>query len=299
MRRKAAATGAMLLTFALGMLLAVLVVGSASAAGSKTTAKKSTAKAKTTATPTSSLSSDTTTTTSPGDSFFVVNGTVNAASDHEILGSSAFPNFTTGAVDNYYSMAHSHVDNSPFAEGTASPFDTGPIGQTAAAGNTQQPQYADARWPGDKDSGKATYGTEGQPYATAEAGEYRAKADASEAKNGLSGPGVGGAKTLPLPKGFDLKLRQALAGWRSKWQGPLGLKKPSVTTPAGTATVPKLPVTRPKLPVSKPPLTAPTATVPTPLRATSPSEGPRASGTRRSGPRTTASSSATSRPAEG
>jgi hypothetical protein len=249
----------MLLTFALGMLLAVLVVGSASAAGSKTTAKKSTA------TPTSSLPSDTTTTTSPGDSFFVINGTVNAASDHEILGSSAFPNFTTGAVDNYYSMAHAHVDNSPFAEGTASPFDTGPIGQTAAAGNTQQPQYADARWPGDKDSGKATYGTEGQPYATAEAGEYRAKADASEAKNGLSGPGIDGAKTLPLPKGFDLKLRQALAGWRSKWQGPLGLKKPSVTTPAGTATVPKLPVTRPKLPVSKPPLTAPTATVPTPI----------------------------------
>jgi len=269
-RRKAAATGAMLLTFALGMLLAVLVVGSASAAGSKTTAK-----AKTTATPTSSLSSDTTTTTSPGDSFFVVNGTVNAASDHEILGSSAFPNFTTGAVDNYYSMAHSHVDNSPFAEGTASPFDTGPIGQTAAAGNTQQPQYADARWPGDKDSGKATYGTEGQPYATAEAGEYRAKADASEAKNGLSGPGVGGAKTLPLPKGFDLKLRQALAGWRSKWQGPLGLKKPSVTTPAGTATVPKLPVTRPKLPVSKPPVTPPTVTTPiatvtTPLPVTPP-----------------------------
>ena len=74
---------------------------------------------------------------------------MNAASDHEIVGSSAFPNYTTGAVDNYYSMAHAHVDNSPFAEGTASPADTGPVGQTAAAGNTQQPQYADARWPGD------------------------------------------------------------------------------------------------------------------------------------------------------
>ena len=96
---------------------------------------------------------------------------MNAASDHEIVGSSAFPNFTTGAVDNYYSMAHSHVDNSPFAEGTASPADTGPVGQTAAAGNSQQPQYADARWPGD--SGKATYGSQGGPYAVADASEYR------------------------------------------------------------------------------------------------------------------------------
>src|SRR5207302_2600254 len=89
-----------------------------------------------------------TTTPDAAAHFFVLNGTVNAASDHEIVGSSAFPNFATGAVDNYYSLAHSHVDNSPFAEGTASPADTGPIGQTAAAGNFQQPQYADARWPG-------------------------------------------------------------------------------------------------------------------------------------------------------
>src|SRR3954451_23107038 len=137
----------MVVTFSLGMTVAVLVAGSASAAQPKTTKKATTttaAKTTTTRALTTTTEADTTTTETPGDRFLVINGTVNAASDHEIIGSSAFPNFTTGAVDNYYAMAHSHVDNSPFAEGTASPADTGPIGQTAAAGNTQQPQYADA-----------------------------------------------------------------------------------------------------------------------------------------------------------
>ncbi|MCW2976027.1 MAG: hypothetical protein JWM06_1308, partial [Actinomycetia bacterium] len=162
-RRNAAAAVAMtLVMFSLGVTAAVLVAGSASAASSKTTTTKSTSKSTTTkstskSTTTPTQTTDTlpsytsTTPQSPGDTFFVINGTVNAASDHEIIGSSAFPNYTRGAVDNYYSMAHSHVDNSPFAEGTASPADTGPVGQTAAAGNFQQPQYADARWPGSPD----------------------------------------------------------------------------------------------------------------------------------------------------
>ena len=105
----------------------------------------------------------------PGaSSYGVINATVSAATVHEIAGSTAFPNFTTGAVDNYYSMAHSEIDNSPSAEGTASPADTGPIGQTVAATHFQQPQYADARWPG-KSSGKASFGNQGGPYAVADA----------------------------------------------------------------------------------------------------------------------------------
>ena len=263
-RNRAAVTGMTLLTFALGATLAVLVAGSASAAGSKgkTTTKKTTTstKATTTAATPTPASPTTSTPDSPGSKFFVINGTANAASDHEIIGSSAFPNFTTGAVDNYYSMAHSHVDNSPFAEGTASPADTGPIGQTAAAGNFQQPQYADARWPGDANSGKASYGNQGGPFATAEAGEYRATADASEATNGLSGPGLGGSKTLAAPKGFDGRLRAALATWKAKWQGRPAAKKPapSVTTPVATVTVPKAPIAKPKV-------SAPVATLPTPV----------------------------------
>jgi hypothetical protein len=247
-----------LVTFCLGATLAVLVAGSASAAGSKGTTKKTTTTTTKKRTPTPTPT--TTGPNAPAAHFFVINGTVNAASDHEIVGSSAFPNFTKGAVDNYYSMAHSHVDNSPFAEGTASPADTGPLGQTAAAGNTQQPQYADARWPGDPP--KATYGSQGGPYATAAADEYRATADASEASNGLSAPGPTGAPTLPVPKGFDGRLRAALADWKSKWQGPLTPKKPpAVTTPVATVTLPKVP--KPAAPKGK--VTPPTATVTTPV----------------------------------
>ena len=76
----------------------------------------------------------------------VVNGTVDGGADHVQGGSSAFPNFNTGAVDNHYPLAHAHVESSPFSEGTASPADTGPLGQTvAAAAAVKQPQYADAR----------------------------------------------------------------------------------------------------------------------------------------------------------
>jgi hypothetical protein len=100
--------------------------------------------------------------------FAAVNGTVNAAADHELGASSAFPNFRTGAVDNYYPLSHAHVDSSPFAEGTASPADTGPLGQTGASQATvSQPQYADVRYP---PGGPArTVGSPGGPYATASA----------------------------------------------------------------------------------------------------------------------------------
>ena len=188
----------------------------------------------------------------------VVNATVNAATVHEIAGSSAFPNFTTGAVDNYYSMAHSAIDNSPSAEGTSSPADTGPVGQTAAASHFQQPQYADARWPG-KDSGKASFGKPGSPYAVATASSYHATAECSEASasNGASPPG------MTLPKGFSHQLDAALAAWKAKWLAPLKLnvppipkpKKPKVPVPVPVPTVPT-----PTVPV--PPVTIPTPTVP-------------------------------------
>jgi hypothetical protein len=190
--------------------------------------------------------------TSAASRYGVINATVSAATVHEIAGSTAFPNFTTGAVDNYYSLAHSEMDNSPSAEGTASPGDTGPIGQTAAASHFQQPQYADARWPG-KSSGQATVGKKGGgPYAVAGATSYKATAESWEASgsNGSSTPG------LPVPKADSKKLQAALAAWKAKWLVPLGLKLPSVGSkpkvPVPVPTVPKIPTT----PV-------PTPTVPT------------------------------------
>jgi hypothetical protein len=204
----------------------------------------------------SSPSSSSSASTSAADKYAVINATVNAATDHEILGSSAFPNFTTGAVDNYYSWAHSHVDNSPFAEGTSSPADSGPIGQTVAAGNFSQPQYADARWPG-KDSGKATFGNQGGPYAVANAVSYNATASAEEASSGSSS-----GTSVAAPKGFASKLRVALAAWKAKW-----LPRLDLTTAGGKVKLRKLaslPVTTPTLPsVTTPSVTTPTVSTPT------------------------------------
>ena len=259
-RRKVVALAMAPAAFALGVLVAVLVASSASAQSPLPTSTGSTAGTTTTSTTgsfTGGFDQN-----SPQAQFLVINGTVNATSDHEIVGSSAFPNYTTGAVDNYYSLARSYMDNSPFSEATASPADTGPVGQTAAAGNTQQPQYADARWPGGPDT--ATYGTSGQPFADAGAYEQLARAKASEASNGLSSPGLGGSKTLPVPKGFDTKLQQALADWKSKYLGcptvpqtskpPLptvstpAITIPSVKTPTTTVTTPLGTVTTPSTP---------------------------------------------------
>lgn len=273
-RRTVGAAGIAVLVSALGLTAGVFVAGSAAASSASTTKKSTTSRATTTKKATTTASTGTTAVPSPAGSnplaakFFVINGTVHAASDHEILGSSAFPNYSTGAVDNYYSMAQSHVDNSPFAEGTASPLDTGPIGQTAAAGNTQQTQYADARWPGN--SGKASFGTKGQPYASAEASEYRAVAESSEASSALSAPG--GSSKFALPKGFDGRLREKLDAWKATWDrrlhlaipaGPVKVPAPKIAPPAVTVPTPVATVTTPTVTVGGLP-PAPSVTVPLP-----------------------------------
>ncbi len=183
----------------------------------------------------------------------VINATVDAATDHEIGASTAFPNYTNGAVDNYYSLAHSHIDNSPFAEGTASPADTGPVGQTGASqASYQQPQYADARWPGAKQGGKASFGNAGGPSASASASNYKATALSSE----VSDAGApGGTLKIAAPKGFDHRLRVALAAWKARWLAPLGLKTrfasavvtvPTISTPTVPGvTVPTVPIPTP------------------------------------------------------
>lgn len=225
----------------------------------------------------------------PAQKYGVINVTVNAATDHEIAGSSAFPNYNTGAVDNYYTLAHSAVDNSPSAEGTSSPADTGPIGQTAAAGNFAQPQYADARWPGN--SGKATFGNPGGPYAVADAGPYMATAsssiasDASSGSTGSSKAGKSGkagklgksakAPKIATPKGFSKRLRNALRLWKAKWLPRLHLKIPGLKIPhlkvpkvrvlqsVGGVSVPA--VTVPSVPSAPVPTTSvPTPKIPTP-----------------------------------
>src|SRR5205807_3137609 len=89
--------------------------------------------------------------------FEVLNGTINAGADSVVYYNGAFPNWAAGVVSNTYPLAHGHIDNSPFAEATSTPADTGPLGGTATgAWNSSsppppillaQPQYASAKYP--------------------------------------------------------------------------------------------------------------------------------------------------------
>lgn len=160
--------------------------------------------------------------------FSVVNGTTQATALHEIVGSTAFPNYVTGAVDNQYPLAHAHVDNSPSSEGTASPADTGPIGQTVATAPTsppgevpippgqaiQQPQYADAKAPPGTSGKPVTVGSAPGPYASAIADSNTASATAGLAGTTAASTGTNGATAASNPAAA---LASRLAAWRSRW----------------------------------------------------------------------------------
>jgi hypothetical protein len=147
----------------------------------------------------------------------VANGTVNAAADHVAVGTGLFPNFKSGAIDSWVPLAHAHVDNSPFAEGTASPLDTGPVGQTAAgAASKPQPQYAEARYPR-ADSTADTVGSPGGPYAHASAVQGSGSATATMAGGGAPAPpgGQSADRSARLTA-----LDAALSAWRARFLTP-------------------------------------------------------------------------------
>jgi hypothetical protein len=158
--------------------------------------------------------------------FQVLNGTVDASSDHERAGSSAFPNFRHGAVDNYFTMAHAYVDNSPFSQGTGSPGDTGPMGQNVAGGqHFNQPQYADVRYPPGS-SKPATAGQKGGPYAEATAVENEATALASEASQDF--PGMLRAAR---------RLSSALQRWKHRFLAPAARGGLNIGSAAGSVSL--------------------------------------------------------------
>src|SRR5579864_1212149 len=139
----------------------------------------------------------------------VVNGTADVGADHVRAGSDAFPNFSKGAFDNYYPLAHAHVDGSPSSEAAASPADTGPIGQFAASMvPLQQPQYAVARYPGSK--APVTFGSPGGLYATASATQFGSSALGAFVS-------AGGAPSVPLPAASAARLNALLIGWRAQF----------------------------------------------------------------------------------
>ena len=129
----------------------------------------------------------------------VYNGTVSATAVHAQAGSSAFPNFASGAIDNRYPLAHVRLDSSPTIQVTASSLDTGPLGQTVAAGGQkEQPQYAEVRCPPQCDNKPVTVGSEPGPFATSQAADCHGSATA-RAGGGPLGGGGGGAPAPPGP----------------------------------------------------------------------------------------------------
>lgn len=178
--------------------------------------------------------------------FAVVNGTATAAADHELAASSAFPNFSPGAVDNYYPLAHAHVDNSPFSEGTASPVDTGPLGVTGLGTAGQAPpQYADERYP-PQAKGPASFGVPGGPYAVAVAGPGAASAEAvagsspppTPSATSATGPGPAASAASPgdARTAWLAALEAALAHWRQvsftpAWNAAHPMVAPDASSP--------------------------------------------------------------------
>jgi hypothetical protein len=156
--------------------------------------------------------------------FSSVNGTVSSTAVHVIVGTSALPNFRTGAVDSAFPLAHAHVDSSPAAEGVASPADTGPLGQTVATAGPPyglptfvQPQYANAKYPPGS-TAPVTFGAPPGPSAAATAVLNDATASASAASVGLAaaGPAKPAGLTSLLPSALS-RLRGALLAWRARF----------------------------------------------------------------------------------
>jgi hypothetical protein len=163
--------------------------------------------------------------------FSVLNATVDAGAALFQAGSNAFPNFNSGAFDNFYPLAHAHLDSSPFTEATGSPADTGPIGAYVASGGYQagapafpQPQYADDRFPpGNAGGAPSTVGQAPGPNATALAVADKASVEAGAANVSLAATGAatgtaaGTGSALPATKPAAdpwAALWRALSAWR-------------------------------------------------------------------------------------
>ena len=139
--------------------------------------------------------------------FDVVNSTVNAGADYVVYFTGVFSNFSPGLVGSTFPLAHTHIDNSPFAEATASPADTGPAGGLAvSAYNTSpapspapqtvsQPQYAESKYPPGSPKASTT-GSPGGAYASALANATSATASAT-ASNSATQPGSAPAAQSP------------------------------------------------------------------------------------------------------
>ena len=179
------------------------------------------------------------------------NGTVSATAVHVQAGSAAFPNFSSGAVDNRYPLAAAHVDSSPNAQAFSSALDTGPVGQTAAAsGQQNQAQYSDVRCPPQCDDKPVVVGSAPGPFASSQAGDGKAVAEARAAGGAPSGgppaapaPPGGGKDSAASPGGgFGLAAPSGAAG--SAGAGSTDAAAPPSATPTPGAVLPAVDAAR-------------------------------------------------------
>ena len=113
---------------------------------------------------------------------------------HVIYYTDAYPNFSSGAVDNHYPLARVQQDSSPLADAKATYSDIGPFGQTVTAcsdpsqcANRPGVPYANAHYPGGKskdhvDSCTPSAAASGQASACPTSGQPASYADTSAAE---------------------------------------------------------------------------------------------------------------------
>jgi hypothetical protein len=134
-------------------------------------------------------------------------GTFGYATGVHVIGyTDAYPNFSSGAIDNHYPLAKVRQDASPLTDATATFSDIGPFGQTVTAcsdasqcANRPGVPYANAHYPGGKstdrvDSCSPSAAASGQASAcptSAQPASY-ADAKASELSADASGYYAGG-----------------------------------------------------------------------------------------------------------
>ena len=130
---------------------------------------------------------------------------------HVIYYTDAYPNFSTGAVDNHYPLAKVRQDSSPLSDATATYSDVGPLGQTVAAcsdpsqcANRPGVPYANAHYPGGKskdhvDSCTPSAAASGQAGACPSTGQPASYADTSAAELAAAASGYyAGGGTQPF-----------------------------------------------------------------------------------------------------
>lgn len=161
--------------------------------------------------------------------FGLYNGSIYAAADREQVGTSTNPEFTAGAVNNFYPLAHAAVATAG-TSAAASPADTGPFAQAVIGGGTSgngvtQPQYVYAQYPGQQSP---------KPISAGPVSASASVTPASATAAGAAGPVAPPASSQQTAA--DQSLATVLSQWRAKFlslQQQASAPQPAASEPDG------------------------------------------------------------------